>query len=433
MNKFFFLLFFIISLTQCSKTSSKFWPSSEEKIKENSDIVEKIFTEEEVLTKEFNQNLIVKLNDEVKSSNSNKYYNNNYGKIDFDKNIKDIKKFKFKKIKNFYQYEPEISFNKEDLLFFENKGTIFKLDINNKVLWKKNYYTKNEKKLDPILQFTNQGKFLIVADNIAKYYMLDMESGELIWSKSSLAPFNSQIKIFKDKFFVIDFSNTLRCFSLKNGNELWNIKTQNSLIRSQKKLSIVIINNTIYFNNSLGDISAVELNKGELIWQLPTQNSLIYESSFSLETSGIIADDKQLFFSNNKNQFFSIDISTGSFNWETKINSNLTPSLIGDTLFTVSSEGYLFLINKNKGNIIRITDIFEKFNNKKRHLIKPTGFIIGGNKLYLSTNNGRLLVIDIASGRTISIFRIDNKKILKPIISNNNLFVAKDNAIIKFY
>ena len=33
--------------------------------------------------------------------------------------------------------------------------------------------------------------------------------------------------------------------------------------------------------------------------------------------------EKFIFFSNNKNQFFSIDIKTGSFNWENKINSNL--------------------------------------------------------------------------------------------------------------
>ena len=70
-----------------------------------------------------------------------------------------------------------------------------------------------------------------------------------IWSKNNDAPFNSEIKIYKDKFFVIDLSNTLRCFSLKDGSELWNIKTENSLIRSQKKLSMVIVDNVILFNN----------------------------------------------------------------------------------------------------------------------------------------------------------------------------------------
>ena len=31
---------------------------------------------------------------------------------------------------------------------------------------------------------------------------------------------------------------------------------------------MVIINDVIYFNNSIGDISAVNINKGELLWQL---------------------------------------------------------------------------------------------------------------------------------------------------------------------
>jgi outer membrane protein assembly factor BamB len=53
----------------------------------------------------------------------------------------------------------------------------------------------------------------------------------------------------------------LRCFSLKDGKELWNIKTENSLIRSQKKLSMVIVNDLLYFKNSIGDISAVDIKR----------------------------------------------------------------------------------------------------------------------------------------------------------------------------
>ena len=53
------------------------------------------------------------------------------------------------------------------------------------------------------------------------------------------------------------------------------------------------------------------------------------------------------------------------------------------------------------------------------------------DKIYLSTNNGRLLVIDIASGKTISTLKIDNKKILKPVFFDEKLFVVKNNAIIK--
>ena len=432
MNKIISFIIFFIIITSCSfNQNSKFWSASQNIPEEKDSNFKEIFVTKESLEKELNSNLKIKLNNKVNNDLAVRNYFNNDGRLDYDGELKKSSRYKFSKIKNFYQYEPTVSFNKKNLIFFDDKGSIIQFNEKSKLLWKKNYYSKSEKKLKPIMQFANNGKFLVVADNIAKYYMLDLDSGNLIWTKKNLAPFNSQIKIYDDKFFIIDYSNTLRCFSLKDGKELWNIKTENSLIRSQKKLSMVIVNGFIYFNNSIGDISAADINKGELLWQLPTQSSLIYESAFSLETSDIITDSKSLFFSNNKNQFFSIDVGTGSFNWENKINSNLRPTLIGDYLFTVSLEGYLIVIDKKTGNILRINDVLSNFNQKKRDKIKPTGFTVGSNEIFLSTNIGRLLIIDIRTGKIISTLKVDNEKISRPFIQNKNLFVIKDNAIIK--
>jgi len=427
----YFIISFII-ITSCSfNQNSKFWSATQNIPEEKGSNFKEIFAAEKFLKQELNPNLKIKLDSNIKNNLTIRNYFNNDGRLNYDGELKKSSRYKFSKIKDFYQYEPTISFNKKDLIFFDNKGSIIQFNSKSKLKWKKNYYSKSEKKLKPIVQFANNGKFLIVADNIAKYYMLDLSNGNLIWSKKNLAPFNSQIKIYEDRFFIIDYSNTLRCFSIKDGKELWNIKTESSLIRSQKKLSIVIVNDVIYFNNSIGDISAVDIKKGELLWQLPTQSSLIYESAFSLETSDIITDSASLFFSNNKNQLFSIDLGSGSFNWENKVNSNLRPTLVGNFLFTISIEGYLVVIEKNSGNIIRVTDIFKNFKPKIRKKIKPTGFIMGLNNIYLSTDNGRILVIDVASGKTKSALKIDNEKISRPIILDKNLFVVKDNAIIK--
>ena len=249
--------------------------------------------------------------------------------------------------------------------------------------------------------------------------------------KKNNAPFNSQVKIFKDKIYVIDFENTLRAFSIKDGKEIWNRKTDSSLIRSQKKLSLVILGEKIYFNNSLGDINAVNINNGNLIWQTPTQSSLAYDMGFFLKTSDIVADQNELFFSNNQNQFFSLDIQTGNIKWKQEINTNLRPIIINEFIFTVSLEGYLIIIEKNIGNIIRSNYLFNNFKTKHRSKIKPTGFIIGNKNVYISTNNGRLLVVDINSGKTKNILKIDSKKISRPAVFNKNLYVITDNSIIK--
>ena len=432
MNKIILFFIFTFLIAGCSfNKNSKFWTTSKNIPEEKNQNYKEISIENEALEKELNSNLIIKFKGHINNNLMVRNLFNNDGRYNYDGDLKKTSRYKFSKIKNFYQFEPSIAFNNKNIVFFDNKGSILHFDYQSKLIWKKNYYSKSEKKIKPILQFATNKNILIVADNIAKYYALNLASGELIWSKNNLAPFNSQIKIYEDKFYIVDFSNTLRCFSIKDGKELWSIKTENSLIRSQKKLSIVIVNDFLYFNNSIGDISAVDINKGELIWQVPTQSTLIYEASFSLETSDIIADTKTMFFSNNKNQFFSIDLETGRFNWKNKINSNLRPSLVENYLLTISIEGYFFVIEKNTGNIIRVTDIFKNFKKKNRSNINPVGFVVGLNNIYLSTDNGRLLVIDIASGQTISTLKIDNEKISRPIIIDKNLYVIKDNAIIK--
>ena len=431
MNKILQLLLIIFFFSGCSlNKNSKFW--TVETIKEiEEQKFEKIFDDPVALSKELNTNINLNLSKSFSKNNLLKKFTNNDERVNFDGSLKKSLKYKFSKIENFYQFEPEISFNKKNIIFFDDKGTVLQFDERSKLIWKKNYYTKSEKKSNPILQFANDDKFLIIADNLSKYYMLNLQDGDLVWSKNNSAPFNSQIKIYKDRFFIIDFTNTLRCYSLKNGQEIWNFQTESALIRSQKRLSMVIVKDVIYFNNSLGDISAVGIMDGELLWQLPTQSDVLYESAFSLETSDIITDNKDLFFSNNKNQFFSIDIKSGSFNWENSINSNLRPTVIDNFIISVSLEGYLIVIDKITGNIIKVTDVFNNFKSKKRKRIKPTGFIVGLKNIYLSTNIGKLLVIDIKSGKTVSTLKIDKDKISRPFISNQNLYLAKDNAIIK--
>ena len=431
MNNFLKILLIFIFITNFSlHKNSKFW-SEKKIIKEKQENIKRLLKNEENLSSEFNPNLKISLYSKVIDKSFLNNFDNNNGRIDFIGDLKNISKYKFKKIKNFHQYDPKILFYKNDIIFFDNEGSILRFNNDKNLVWKKNIYTKAEKKQNPILLFANNNKMLLVADNISKYYALDINTGELLWSKNNVAPFNSQLKVYKDKLFVIDFENTLRAYSINNGNEIWNIKTQNSLIRSQKNLSMVVIDDKIYFNNFLGDITAVEIKSGEMLWQTPTQSSQIYDENFLLKTSDIIADKDTLYFSNNKNQFFSFDIQTGTLNWQQKINSNLRPTLIDNYIFTVSLDGYLIIVEKNSGNIIRITDAFKNFKIKKRKKIKPTGFIVGNNNVYLTTDHGRLIVLNVVTGKILNIIKIDNDKISRPSVLSQNMFIITDNSIIK--
>ena len=181
----------------------------------------------------------------------------------------------------------------------------------------------------------------------------------------------------------------------------------------------------------MGDITAVNLDTGELVWQAPTQSKKIYDESMFFKNSDLISAKNSILFSNNNNGFFSLDADSGLVNWKQKINSNIKPVFFNGFIFTVTNEGYLVVIDNESGNIVRSNYLFSNFKKKKREKIKPIGFIAGQNNIYLTLNNGRLLVVDIKTGSVNSVLKIDNEKISPPIVQGQNLYVTKNNSIIK--
>ena len=423
MNKFIVtILFILLLIPACSlndKTSA--WKKNK---KTNTEIVKKkntkkLFETSNIIKKELNPTLKIELKKNPKQYN-------------YDEKKTKITKFKLSKTKNFNQINSKIIFYKNDLIFYDSKGSIIRFNKSTEKVWTVNNYSKEEKKSNPLLFLENKDEILIVADSISKFYAVNINNGNIIWSKKNVTPFNSKVKIYDNKFFIIDYENILHCYSLKTGEQIWSYKTENVLIKSQKKLSIKIEKDIVYFNNSIGDITALDVKQGKLIWQLPTQNNNIYAQSFSLKGSDLTIDKKSIYFSNNNNEFFSVNLNNGNINWQQKINSSIQPILYGDIIISVSNEGLLIFLNKVTGKLIRITDTLKVFKEKKKSQIHVVGFVIGTNKIFITTSNGRLLIIDIKTGKNEKIIKIDGNKISKPFINNNMLFVIKNKAIIKF-
>jgi len=417
-NKLLIYLLFLVLLSNCSKD-----------IKEENLNAEDIFKKSEPINRELNSNLNIQLKILTKGEPFLQNNSNNNGNINFETNFKKTYSYKFKTIEQFKIYQPELIFtNDQNIIFFDGKGSIFKIDESFKEIWKINYYNKKERKLKPILYFAQNDQSLLITDNLSKLYSVNLFNGDLEWSKENISAFNSNIKVYKDRFFAIDFDNVIRCFSIKDGKELWFFKSENSFIKSQKKLSLVLKGELVYFINNLGDVTALNVNDGSLVWQTPTQTNVIYQNAFTLKNSDLVFANDSIYFSNNKNEIFSINAKTGIVNWKQTVNSSLRPIIIENLVFSVSEEGYMFAIENQTGNIIRINNVLKNFENKKK--IKVTGFLIARNKIYLSLNNGRMVKIDNENVKQEKIHKFTNSYISKPYYFNSNMYVIVKNLII---
>jgi outer membrane protein assembly factor BamB len=430
-NRIIILIIALTFLNQCSlNENSRIWKDKEKKLEAQKNI-KKVFLEDKKITTEFNQELkldlsIIKFNNKITDNE------NNYGSQNYEGLIDKIGNYKFSKFEDINQLNFKPIFLEDGLIFFDKKGSIIRYNDKTKVLWKKNHYSKPEKKLRPKLDFIQDGENLLITDSIAKYYSVNINSGELNWSKNNIYPFNSDIKKHKNKIFVIDYKNTLRCYNISDGNECWNLKTEDSFTISNSKFSLIVINDKVIFSNSIGDITAVDIETGVIIWQLPTQSSSIINETYNFKISKLVSDGNSIIFSNNKNEFHSIDVKTGTINWINEINSNITPIITGNLIFTVSNEGYLIVIEKNKGNIIRVTDLFNNYKLKKRKNIKPVGFAIGNTNLYLTNSDGKMIIVDLSLGNVVNIEKISGDFVSKPFIVNENLFVIRNGSIVQY-
>ena len=423
MNKLIVLIVSILFLNNCSFNKNS-------KISKEKELIKNASTNK-FFSKELNPQLKLDLNN-IKINDKIIDNKNNYGFQNYDGLINKAGKYKFSKFENVNQLNYKPIFLEEGLIFFDKKGSIIRYDNEGKVIWKKNHYSKTEKKLKPKLYFSRQKESLLIADNIAKFYSININTGELNWAKNNTYPFNSEIKNYKDKFFVVDYQNTLRCYFINDGKACWNLQTQESFTVSNIKYSLIIINDSLIFNNSIGDITAVDIETGLITWQMPTQSSSIINEVYNFKISKLVSDGKAIFFSNNKNEFYSIDTKTGTLNWINKINSNINPIISGDLIFTISNDGYLIIIEKNNGNIIRITDIYKNYKIKKRKNIYPVGFAIGKSNLFVTNNDGKIIVADVSKGIILKTEKVSNDFISEPFILNDNLFIIRNGSIIRY-
>tara|TARA_B100001971_G_scaffold212766_1_gene243811 strand:+ start:950 stop:2320 length:1371 start_codon:yes stop_codon:yes gene_type:complete len=452
-NKVLKLLLFFLLFNNCSfDNKTGIWSNYEEVKQEEIKLI-KLTKKKNIIEEEFNPELQITLKEKTLSNQSWLFSDMNLSNLvthmNFNGKVKKFSKFKFKRIIKRSIKEPDLIISNDFTIFYDNNGSILKFDKNSKLRWKVKIYNKKERNKIFNISLGATNDILFMADNLGKYYALDIDTGKIIWKKKINATFNSQLKVINNKILLIDNDNSLWCFSAKDGLKLWKFRTQANLIKPLKKLSLVVYKDSLIFSNSIGDVSKVDLETGSLIWQIPTQSTLVRKEIDFLKISDVVLYKNSIFLSNNNNNFYSLDASSGIINWVQNVNSFLRPIIIDELIFTISNKGYLVVIDTRTGEIIRITDLsisFKKKNKKKFSLVKTIflgkqssevkktdaiqGFVIASNKLYITTAKGKLMVYSILDGQIDQVLKVGSSKLSEPFISNNNLYIFRDNAVV---
>ena len=338
---------------------------------------------------------------------------------------KKIGKNKFSLSKN--MVSPIIS--GRNIIFSDDRGTIYNINKRGKIIWKKNIYKKLYKKLYKILSFTIYKDSIFVSDNIGFIYKIDMKDGKIIWIKNHGIPIKSDIKLYEEKIYLINQDNRLLCFDANDGSLIWNSRSIRSFIKSQNLLSLAISSQKdLVILNSAGDLVKLKSRTGQIYWTLSALGSLYAHDADFFRSSKIVLIDNEIIFSTDTSTF-SFNLTNGQLNWEIDVGSTNTPIINENNIFVVTNNGYFLNLERKTGNIIWSTNIL-KFLKKKKQNTSVTGFVLGSGKIYATTKNGYLIISSADFGKVESFKKIGDPIYAAPIIHDGSLFILTQNSRI---
>ena len=138
--------------------------------------------------------------------------------------------------------------------------------VNNKLIWKFNFYKKRFKNIPVIINFKIISNSLVVSDNLGYLYNLDKDTGRLIWAKNQGVPLTSELKSYNNKIFLLNQDNKFYIFEKDTGKKILDFETFPVILKKDNRQTLALDSqDNLYFVTSAGQIFSINHNNTKLI------------------------------------------------------------------------------------------------------------------------------------------------------------------------
>ncbi len=435
----YILFFFSLLILSCSSDKDKkvdleIFKKQGEKIN--------VFGENNIFDKEINSKSILKLNAPTLNKNwAYEHYssNNFYEHFIYEGRFQDIFKKSIGDYINKNNDNGSLLISNNFAFFSDEKGKIYKFDINNKkIIWEIKIYQSTLNNFPKDIALFLNTDVLYAADNLGFIYTINTETGKKIWQQEYGIPFSSHINFHKGVLYVVNQNGCLYAFNPADGEKIWSFESLSGLIKPSRSSNISLYENKLLFSNDLGDITAIDLDQQLIIWSknIPSQNTI--SNNLVFRTSNILIDKKDIFVSSNSGDLFNFNTETGETKWSQRVSSIQNHISTDKYLFVLTDNAYVIAFSKVDGNILWSLNM----NKYSKPIIegsnvgifsKPInnshfGLLLASNHLYLVSTSGYIFKISAVDGKYISNKKISSELSRAPIVVDNKIFILNRSS-----
>jgi len=195
----------------------------------------------------------------------------------------------------------------------------------------------------------------------------------------------------------------LVAYNLETGKVIWDVAVaipsgRTDLERVVDIDGVFAVNDdTIYVASYHGRLAAVSLSDGRLVWSREL-------SSYT----GVVADDKQIYVTDDKSFVWGLDITSGATLWRQEKLADrylVTPAIVDNWVVVADVGGYVYWLSKEDGDILAQLDLYRInlsafFHWSDEDLIEKdygvsTYMSVADDQLLVRNNQGMLAVFTI--------------------------------------
>ena len=260
---------------------------------------------------------------------------------------------------------------------------------------------------------------------------LDAQTGSEIWRTRTRTPMHSAPTVDNGRLFAISDDNELFALNADTGEVLWTYQAIIETVRMLTAPSPAVLGDVVVAPFSSGEVVALRVQNGSVLWQdgISGTGNLTPLAILNDIPSGPVIADGYVFASSQSGSLAAFDLRTGQRVWAQPAGTLSFPLVVGDFIFTVTTEGEVACMSKTDGTVIWLTQLqaFKKQKSRKKR-IAWMGPIIAGDRLLFMSSRGNAVEMNPLDGSIIREFKLSGDVFVPPVIANNTVYYITDNA-----
>ncbi len=256
------------------------------------------------------------------------------------------------------------------------------------------------------------------------------------WAGSMTVPFfaasngswiRSTPAFSEGRLFVASMEDVFVCLDASDGSQLWMKDFRKEFGTGNQSFGFVcspLVDDGHVFVQAEAGLLKLKCETGELVWKSLSDGGGMMGGAFSSPVIATIAGTRQLVVQ-TRSKLAGISLESGEQLWAIDIPSFrgmniLTPTVIGDKVFTSSYGGGSFLFEvKNSGEGFTVAEIWKA--KTEAYMSSP---VVVGDEIYVHLRNQRFVCLENATGEAAWTTRPFGK--YWSMVTNGNMALALD-------